>query len=296
LKEEEEMLNRVLVPLDGSKVAEQVFPAVTELASALDLEVVIAGVCELEEKEEGQTCRLYINDKTEQLEGRLAGSAATVKTVVLFGKPAEQILSYAEVEKVDLIIMSSHGRSGIMPWSLGSTVDKVFKKAGIPLIVVRAKEPPEEARLFSRIVVPLDGSEKSTAVLPYIRELANVLPCEVFPVQVVEAGRHVRTIGGLDYVRFIERDISSTKAAVKKYLEGVCIDLALTKAKVNCEVRVGDPAREILKFADEKGCTLIAISSHGHHGIEAWALGSVTSKIVEVSKQPVWLVPSFARK
>jgi len=290
------MYYRVLVPLDGSKLAEQVFPAVAELASAFGSEVVIAGVCEPEEKEEGQTCRLYINDKAEQLESSLAGSAATLKTVVLFGKPAEQILRYAEVEKVDLIIMSSHGRSGIMPWSLGSTVDKVFKRVGIPLIVVRAKEPPEEARLFSRIEVPLDGSEKSTVVLPYIRELAKVLPCEVFPVQVVEAGRHVRTIGGLDYVRFGERDISSTKAAVKKYLEGVCTDLALTKAKVSCEVRVGDAAREILKFADEKGCTLIAISSHDHSGIEAWAMGSVTFKIVDVSKQSVWLVPSFVRK
>ena len=290
------MFNRVLVPLDGSKLAEQVFPAVAELASAFGSEVVIAGVCKPEETEEGQACRLYINAEVEQLEGSLAGSAATLKTVVLFGKPAEQILRHAEVNKVDLIIMSSHGRSGIMPWSLGSTVDKVFKKVGIPLIVVRAKEPPEEARLFSRIVVPLDGSERSSAVLPYIRELAKILPCEVFPIQVVEAGRHVRTIGGLDYIRFRERAISSTKAAVEKYLEGVCTDLALTKAKVSYEVRAGDAAREILKFADEKGCTLIAISSHGHSGIQAWAMGSVTSKIVEVSKQSVWLVPSFARK
>ena len=215
--------------------------------------------------------------------------------MVLFGKPAEQILNHAEVNKVDLIIMSSHGRSGIMPWSLGSTVDKVFKKAGIPLIVVRAKEPPEEARLFSRIVVPLDGSEKSIAVLPYIKELAKILPCEVFPIQVVEAGRHVRTIGGLDYVRFKERDISSTKAAVKKYLESVCTDLALTKAKVSCEVRVGDAAREILKFADEKGCTLIAMSSHGHSGIEAWAMGSVTSKIV-AGQQAIGLAGAVFRK
>jgi len=290
------MFNRVLVPLDGSELAKQVFPAAAELASAFGSEVVIVGVCEPEEKGEGQACQLYINEEAKQLEGSLASSAATPKTVVLFGKPAEQILHYAEVEKIDLIIMSSHGRSGIMPWPLGSTVNKVVKKAGIPLVVVRAKEQPEESRLFSRIVVPLDGSERSAAVLPHIKELAGILSCEVFAIQVVEEGKHVRTIGGLDYVRFRERDISATKAAVKKYLEGVCSDLALTKANLSCEVRVGDAAREILKFADEKGCTLIAISSHGHSGIEAWAMGSVTSKIVEVSKQSVWLMPSFSRK
>jgi nucleotide-binding universal stress UspA family protein len=290
------MFNRVLVPLDGSKLAEQVFPTVTELTSAFGSEVVIVGVCAPEEKEEGRACRLYIDDKVKQLKGSLTGSAATLKAVVLFGKPAEQILSYAEVNKVDLIVMSSHGRSGIMPWSLGSTVNKVLKRAGVPLIIVRTKEPPEEARLFSRIVVPLDGSERSTVVLPHIKELAKILPGEVFPIQVVEPGKHIRTIGGLDYVQFKDRDINSTKATVKKYLEGVGADLALTKAKVSCEVRVGGAAREILKLADEKGCTLIAMSSHGHSGIEAWAMGSVTAKIVEVSKQSVWLVPSFARK
>ena len=290
------MFNRVLVPLDGSKLAEQVFPTVMELASAFGSEVVIVGVCAPEEKEEGQACQLYINNDAEQLEGSLTGSAATLRAVVLFGKPAEQILSYAEVNGVDLIVMSSHGRSGIMPWSLGSTVNKVVKRAGVPLIIVRTKEPPEEARLFSRIVVPLDSSERSTVVLPYIKELAKILPCEVFLIQVVEPGKHIRTIGGLDYVQFKDRDINSTKATVKKYLEGVGADLALTKAKVSCEVRVGGAAREILKLADEKGCTLIAMSSHGHSGIEAWAMGSVTSKIVEVSKQSVWLVPSFARK
>ena len=290
------MFNRILVPLDGSKLAKQVFPAVAELAIAFGSEVVIVGVCDHEDKKEGQACRLYINDEAEQLKGRLSGSSSTLRTIVLFGKPAEQILSYAEVNKVDLIIMSCFGHSGIMPWSMGSTANKVLKKTGVPLIVVRSKELPEETRLFSRIVIPLDGSEKSTAVLPYIRELAKLLYCEIFLIQVVEAGTHVRTIGGMNYVRFSERDISSTKTAMKKYLEGVCTDLALTKAKVSCEVRVGDAALEILKFADEKGCTLLAISSHGHSGIEAWAMGSITSKIVEVSKQSVWLVPSFARK
>lgn len=290
------MLKRILVPLDGSKLAEQLFPAVTELAIALSAEVVIAEVCGAEEKEAGQTCRLYVNSKADQLKETLADSAVTLNTVVLFGKPSEQIIRYAEVENFDVIIMSSHGRSGIMPWSLGSTVDKVVKRAGIPLIVVRAKEPPEYVRLFSRIVVPLDGSENSTSVLPYIRELAEIFPCEIFVIQVVELGRHVRTIGGLDYVPFMERDVNTTKESVKKYLESVCIDLAKTKAIVTCEVRVGNAAQEILKYADKIGCTMIAMTSQGHHGIKDWVLGNVASKIIAVSKQSVFLVPSFGRK
>ncbi len=290
------MFEKVLVPLDGSKLAEQVFPAVIQLAGPIDAEVDIVGVCEVGEKAEGETCQLYIKEASRVLDSRFAGSKATLKMEVLFGKPSEQILRYAQVEKVDIIFMSSHGRSGIMPWSLGSTVDKVFKRTSAPLIVVRVKEKPEKTSIYQRILVTLDGSEKSIAVLPYIREMARIVPCEVFLVRVIEAGRHVRTIGGLDYVRFLEQDINSTKDSVKKYLEGLEADLLLTESKVNCEVRTGDPAQEILKYADEIGCTMIAMTSHGHHGIEAWALGSVASKIVAVSQQSVLLVPSFKRK
>ncbi|MFH1382717.1 MAG: universal stress protein [Chloroflexota bacterium] len=290
------MLNKVLVPIDRSKFAEQAFPAVTELAKAFGSEVVIFGVCEAEGSEEEQACQLYMGSKAEELGISLTGSAATSRIVVVSGRAAEQILSYAEVEKFDLIVMSSHGKSGITRWSLGSTADKVLRKAGIPLIIIRAKEPPQESSIFGRILVPIDGSERSTAILPFIEGLAAKLPCEVCLVEVVEPGMHVRTIGGLDYVPFKERDTEETKDNAKKYLEKVSANLASTKAKVTCEVRAGDVAQEILNLANEKGCTLIAMSSHGHSGIEAWSMGSIAAKIVEATTQSVWLVPSFARK
>ncbi|MFA5309797.1 MAG: universal stress protein [Dehalococcoidales bacterium] len=292
------MYHRILIPLDGSKLAEQVFPAVLELAGPLNSEIIIMGACEANAKEEGETCALYLKDASRVLDSRLAGSTATLKTEVLYGKPSEEILRYAQDEKIDIIFMTSHGRSGIMPWSLGSTVDKVFKRTSVPLVVVKAREKVDKnsPSVYSRILITLDGSDKSIAVLPYIRELAKIVDCEVFPIRVVEAGRHVRTIGGLDYIRYVERDMSSTKDAVIKSLEEVCSDLAQTKAKVHCEVKTGEPAKEILGYADDIDCTLIAMTSHGHHGMETWALGSVASKVVAVAKQSVLLVPSFIRK
>ena len=88
------MYQRILVPLDGSKLAEQVFPPVAELARAFDSEAVLVEVCEPEESEYGQACRLYINNEAEKLKNDLKGSAAEVKTTILEGKAAEQILSY----------------------------------------------------------------------------------------------------------------------------------------------------------------------------------------------------------
>ena len=292
------MHERILVPLDGSKLAEQVFPCVVELAKAFGSEVVLVEVCEPEESEYGQACRLYINNEAKQLRNRMQGSDANVQTVVLAGKAAERIISYAEESNISPIIISSHGRSGIAPWSLGGTVNRVLHRVGVPLIIVRAKETPEEsakAGLFSRILVPLDGSERSAAVLPYMAELTKKLAAEVVLLRVVEPGKHVHTIGGLGYVPFKDRDIDKAKASAQRYLDEVSSKFVGTKATVRSEVRVGDRAREIIKLASETGCSLIAMSSHGYSGLEAWAHGSVTGKILQASNQPVWFIPSFTR-
>ena len=290
------MYERILVPLDGSKFAEQAFPPVVELARAFGSEVVLVEVCEPEESEYGQACRLYIHNEAEQLRASLEGSAANVKTTVLEGKAAEQILGYAEKSDISLIAISSHGRSGIAPWSLGGTASKVLHRVGVPLIIVRVKESPEESAkisVFSRILIPLDGSEKSTAVLPYVTELTKKLHSEVTLLQVVETGKHVHTIGGLGYIPYKDRDIDLVKTNAQRYLDEISSKFAGTKATVRSEVRVGDGAREIIKLAAEKDYSLIAMSSHGRAGIEAWAHGSVTGKILQASKQSLMFVPSL---
>lgn len=290
------MFDRILVPLDGSGLARQVFPAVVDLSKAFDSEVVLVGVCEPETSEYGKECRLYLNNEAEQLRKNMAGSAANIKSVVLTGRPAEQITDYAAKNKNSLIIVSSHGRSGIVPWSLGSTVQKLLNKVGVPLIIVRVKEVPEESDktgLFSRILMPLDGSEKGEAALPYVLELTRKLESEVILLRIVEPGRHVHSgIGGVSYIRFKDKDINSMKMSAQEYLNGVASKFAGTKAILKSEVGVGDAAKEIIKFANEKGCRLIAMASHGHSGIEIWMYGSITHKILQGSNQSVWLVLS----
>jgi nucleotide-binding universal stress UspA family protein len=291
------MFRRILVPLDGSKLAEQVYPHVARLVNALGSEVALVSVCEPEESEYGAVCRSYVNNESDQLMGIIGkGSAAKIERGVLFGKPAEQIIGYAEENDIDLIVISSHGRSGITPWSLGSTVNKLLHKVGIPLIIVRAKEPPPEelveSSLFERILMPLDGSEKSAVVLPYVLELAQKLKSEVILFQALESGHHVHTIMGLDYIPFKDRDIDSMKAKANDYLNKISEQFAGTKASIRAEIRVGDTAEEIIKCASKTDSKLIALASHVHSAIEAWFYGSVTHKILHASSQSVLLVPS----
>jgi len=291
------MYKKILVPLDGSKLAKQVFPCVVEILNAFDSEASLVGVCDSKESEEGQACSIYIHKEVEQLKNMMKTPAASLKTVFLEGKPAEEIIKYAEKSKVDIIIISSHGSSGIKPWSVGSTVHKVLHKVCVPLIIVKAKEKPQESdetRLFSRILVPLDTSERSARILPYMAQLAKKLKVEIILFHVVELGKHVHTIGGLEYVPFDDQDVDKEKEKAQSYLNGIAANISGLKSTVNCEIRVGDSAEEIIKVATEKDCSLIAMSSHGRSGIAGWAYGSVTSKILHALNKSIMFVPSLS--
>jgi len=295
------MYERILVPLDGSKLAELALPCAEELAGVFNSEVVLIGICEPEESPYSHMCHLYIEKIAEVVGNRIkkVSSTVIVKPVALDGRPAEGIIDYAEKNDVSLIIMASHGRSGIMSWTLGSVANKVLQRTGTPILLIRAKASHLEAGaqgLFNRILVPLDGSDVGEVVLPHVRQLTEKLESEVILLRVVAPGQHVHTIGGLDYVRFAEQQIESMKAEAKEYLDKVSKRLAGTKGMVRSEVRVGDTTHEIIKFADEANIRLVTISSHGRSGIRQWISGSVTHKILHAGNTPLLLVKALGVK
>ncbi len=132
------MFEKIMVPLDGSKLAEQVLPHVGSLAKAFNSRVILVNVCESEETKGGQACSLYMHSEADKLQEMLAPSAARVETQIIVGTAEKEILTYAETADISLIVMSSHGRSGVALWPLGSTAQKVLLGGNTPLLLVRA--------------------------------------------------------------------------------------------------------------------------------------------------------------
>jgi nucleotide-binding universal stress UspA family protein len=296
------MLERILVPLDGSELAEQVLPTVVTLARAFRSEVLVLGAAELGAREQ-RAYQLYADDRARDLKARTGLTSASVKAQVVPGKAADTILAQAEEERCDLIVMASHGQSGINRWPLGSTSDKVLRSTRVPLLIIRTGEHAAAAPVasaaaddvFKRILVPIDGSERSEAILPFVENLVKALPCEVIAAEIVEEGMHVRTVGGLDYVPLVEKDLQTAMVAARQYLESITPRLGRGTEAAKCEVATGDPARELIRIAVAADCTMIAMTSHGRSAIETWSLGSVASKVIEGAQQSILLVPSFSR-
>ncbi len=145
------MYDRILVPLDGSKLAECVISHVESLARGCGAgEVILLRICEppsiLSDYPEGmptgwnehvsqvtshmeKQCSLYLDN----VEKDMKGAGLNVKTEVCLGKPVNEIVEYAEKNKVDLIVIASHGRSGASRWAYGSTADKAMRAACVPV-------------------------------------------------------------------------------------------------------------------------------------------------------------------
>ena len=150
------MFDKILVPLDGSKLAECILPYVEELTKDKKMkEVILFRVCEQpeinadypanmpESWEEHvkdimgsaqEQCSLYLGD----IEKKLGDLGAKIRIESCLGKAADEIVKFAEENQVDLIVMASHGRSGISRWTIGSVAEKVFRHTCIPVLLIRA--------------------------------------------------------------------------------------------------------------------------------------------------------------
>ena len=148
------MYKKMLIPMDGTQLAEKTLPYAKELSGRLDLDITILRVCTPEEQAFQSMQQIYIDHIAEALanqamEIQLSASLPTkfkpikAKGKIVVGYPAEEILRYAGKHKIDFIIMATHGYSGIKRWRLGSVADKVLRVSKVPVLLVRAKTSDE---------------------------------------------------------------------------------------------------------------------------------------------------------
>jgi len=289
------MLEKILVPLDGSKLAELSLIYLEELANTFNSDIFIIHVCEKPDSKFCHTAQVYLEKVASDLQIQLtkAGSSATVQSATLEGKPAAEIIQYAQQKQINLIIITSHGRTGIKAWVMGSIANKVVHLSHLPTLLIRNPLSDAEGlpgNIFRKILVPLDGSESGESSLPYVKEIAKKFDSEVTLLSIVEGGERVHSIGGLDYIQFPVEFIDVMKKESENYLARVSKTLTDSGIIVQNVVREGNAAEEIVTFGNENNIGLITLSSYGKSDSHEWVLGSVANKVLHVSKLPMLLV------
>lgn len=289
------MFRKILVPLDTSKMAEEALPAAVELAKAFNSEVNIINVCDPHKLDEASSCQLYLDKEIENLKTELTAHGNQVKSELISGSPDRKILEYVQNEAIDLIFMSSHGRSGVVLWPMGSTVDKVLRRTRVPLIMVKVKKAQGETAqggLFKRILVALDGSDLGSEIISYIKEIGDKFSSEIILLHVIDTDRRVHNLGRVDNIPFLHDELDSLREKAQEYLESEKLKFTGTHAAITAVVRMGNVAEQIIQHSKENSCSLIALSGHGHTGLEAWFIGSVTNKVLHASTKSIMVVPA----
>jgi nucleotide-binding universal stress UspA family protein len=297
------MYTKILVPLDGSKTAENVVPLARSFARSLQIPVELLGVVDIAEiarhgpPSQASMIRTIVDDASRRFDDYLERVAKTflvgkVQCTARRGNAAEAIIESAAADKQTLIAMATHGRSGLDRWLLGSVAEKVLRGASNPTLVVRAKKehnPSWEMATLKRVIVPLDGSELSERILPHVEGLAKSLDLEVTLFGVyrgsLPAGASGDDFHGKDaFVAGLRNQTVTYLAAKTEEMKQRGVN------KVSFATKEGLEADEIIKTARETLDTLIAMCTHGRTGVQRWMLGSVTETVVRHSDNPVLVV------
>lgn len=299
------MFNRILVPLDGSRLSEQVLSSVATLARAVRVPVVLVhavdlpqlpaglglehrGYAEHAAEQEETSARTYL----ERVCARLTAEGIETSFEVVSGSPADAILEACGRLQAGLIAMSTHGRAGLDRLFVGSVADKVIHTAHAPLLVYRPRneESPAPTQL-SCVILPLDGSENAEAAIPIAADLAVALSARIVVARIVPTFSYAFTQpflmdGGMapELLDAVEQDAREYLAMALQKLQarGLPVEPYFATQR--------DPAAELVALAARTPGCLIAMSTRGHTGLGRWVLGSVTDQVVRESGSPVLLV------
>jgi nucleotide-binding universal stress UspA family protein len=300
------LFQSILVPLDGSPLAEQIIPLALEIARAARSKVRLVLAHQTPQPPvDPNSSQLYVSTdlamrKVEReylntLRTRLRKSSGQQISAVTIDGPAGPTLGkYVQDVGADLVAMTTHGRGGLRGAWLGSVADHLIRSLKIPVIVARAREgmstrpdPPK----IAEILVPLDGSPLAEAALAPASAIAGLFGAELLLVQVVwplSAGSllQVPLPSGYDTeVLGVERK------ETQRYLDGLANDLRHRGVGVRATVVVGhNVAEALLELAHPQRIDLVAIATHGRGGIQRLILGSVADKMIRGAGPPVLVV------
>lgn len=299
------MFKRILVPTDGSPLSNQALPAAITLGRPLHAAIHLLrstgiAMAHLAPPEPIYSGQPWLPDPdvvaelTDEARAALrelvdAHPAPEIEwhTFVVDTDPAAAILDHAEDNNINLIVMASHGHTGIQRWALGSVTERVVRHTRKPVYIVRHTAP------VRRMLIPLDGSAIAEAVLPPALAFARITGAHITLLHIPDPQQPRRRL--LQQLDNIESGLGDSLRpgigeAAEHYLQTVPHRHKAADLTIESVLLDGAPAPTILDYAEQANIDLIAMATHGRTGLQRWLYGSVTEKVLRTAATSLLIV------
>jgi nucleotide-binding universal stress UspA family protein len=278
-----------LIPLDGTDLSESSYELLPLLKTLGFDRVRLVGVWEhvwsddevhgredAELAESTERGRAYVRAYLDEQASKVKERGFEVETEVRIGRAAEEMLEHADETGADLILIATHGRSGIARWRLGSVADKVIRSAGCPTLVIGPNVEVELAPYrLERVLVPLDGSALSEEALTVAAMIAAKTGAALDLARVVS----LTPLAFDDSTGVYPIDLlGAMEQASQTYLNRMAASVSGVQAQTT--LLIGSAADQLIEHARKSGAGLVVMASHGRGGFVRAALGSVTDRLL----------------
>lgn len=302
------MINHILVPLDNSILAECVLPHVVAIASVMNARVTLLHVLEHPHNGNGTPAvdpvdwhlRKHKSERyLEQVAERLQDVGSRIEYSILEGSAAPSIIEFARNNDVDLIILSTHGNSGLSGWNVSSVVQKVLLRSYKSILLVRAYQPPitDTTKVhYKRLFIGLDASTRAEYVLPVAMKLAQSHSSEIRLGTVIQKPQTIdRFPPSEEDSKLIEEIVERNHRAVTHYFDQLLIQYSLEGLELKKDIIVGEDAITILHdMVEEINADLVMLVAHGHSGERRWPYGSVASSFIAYGNTPLMIMQDLS--
>lgn len=296
------MIRQILVPLDGSALAESVLPAAAALAGGFGARVTLLHI--VEERPPGTIHgqpHLTDGDRAQAYLEEVARRPIFRDRVVdvhvhlpQAGDVAESVVDHARELEADLVVLSTHGKSGLRGFLFGSIAIRALQRGTTPILLVNPTAAGEAPPLVCRtILVPLDGTAAHEPALGLASTLGRAwraaLHLEiVVPTVGTLSGDEVVTGVLMPTAKRVLLDLAERGA--QEYVRKLAETLTAEGVPTTSHVSRGEPAASLVEAANRVGADLVVMASHAKGALDAFWSGSLTPKVIEKLGRPLLLV------
>ncbi len=319
------MFNRILVPLDGSTLAERAIPDAEQFARIFGASIILLQVLDPTSYHENPAAvdplswqirkaeaDMYMRGLAAKISANLGEEAleaseekmSRVQYAIREGKTAENIVDFAHAENIDLLVISSHGSGGLSRWNLSSVTQKVINLIYLPVLIVRAynqSNSGDTGTHYRRILLPIDSSRRAECSLSAAIELARgeLLTGQTPEISAPKTSLILAAVVTppqlpipeplpAEISQLTEQLMQVSRQAVFSYLDEMKARLPVEIE--TCVVESTSAASAIQELANQDEIDLVVLCAHGYSGQASWPYGTITRNYIEHGTKSVLVI------